>query len=178
MNSSAWPSGHPGGVSHLSTSRCCSTKLFPSKLSTGRHQQRRQMLLHKPAVSQCGLYKIKQAALSTWYGDLLLWHTVKKTALALGLVCLRSICQCVCGCLCATLFDFSTLWPHVPQRIASLAAKPKPSKPASRSGIMVELKCPTPKMSLYVIWKTKLTRTQTWRGWYELQKMQWKKTSF
>lgn len=141
------------------------------------------MLLHKPAVSQCGLYKIKQTAFSTWYGTkrerenkrLAALAYGRKTALALGPVCVRSICECVCGCLCATLFDFSTLWPHVPLRIASLAAKPKPGKLASRSGIMVELKCPRPKMSIYVIWKTKLTPAQTWRGWYELQKTLLKK---
>lgn len=89
--------------------------------------------------------------------DLLLWHTVGKQRWHSVRFCLRSICECVCGCLCATLFDFSTLWPHVPLRIASLAAKPKPGKLASRSGIMVELKCPRPEMSIYVIWKTKLT---------------------
>lgn len=69
VNSFARPSGHSGGASHLSTSRCCSPKLFPSKLSTGRHQQWRQMLLHKPAASQRGHYSIKQTALSTWYGN-------------------------------------------------------------------------------------------------------------
>lgn len=67
------------------------------------------MLLHKPAVSQCGLYKIKQAALSTWYGDLLLWHTVRKQRWHLvWFVCAvyASVFVDVCVQLCLTFPPF------------------------------------------------------------------------
>lgn len=113
INSSARPSGHPGGVSHLSTSRCCSTKLFPSKLSTGRHQQWLQMLLHKPAASQCGLYKIKQTAFSTWYGTkrerenkrLAALAYGRKTALALGPVLFAQYMR-----VCLWMFVCNFVW--------------------------------------------------------------------
>lgn len=56
------PSGHPGGGSHLSISRCCPGQLFWSNVRPGRHLRWRQMLLHKPAGSQCGFCNIKQTA--------------------------------------------------------------------------------------------------------------------
>lgn len=62
VHSPPWPSGHPGGGSHLSISHCSPGQLFWSNVHPGRHLWWRQMLLHKPASSQCGFYNIKQTA--------------------------------------------------------------------------------------------------------------------
>lgn len=62
VHSPSRPSGDPGGGSHLSISRCCRSQLFWSNMRPGRHLWWRQMLLHKPAGSQCGFYNIKQTA--------------------------------------------------------------------------------------------------------------------
>lgn len=62
VHSPHWPSGHPGGGSHLSISRCCPGRLFWSNVLPGRNMRWRQMLLHKPVSSQCGFYNIKQTA--------------------------------------------------------------------------------------------------------------------
>lgn len=152
-NKFLWPSGHSGGFSHLSTSRCCSTKLYPFKLITGRHQQWCQMLLHKPVVSQHGHYSIRQTAFSTWYGKK--QHRQKtcfsaiqseNNTLALSPVCLRSICECVCGYLCPTLFNFSTLG-HT--SLCELPPEPWNQSLAIwyHCGFTVVLKCPRPNMS-------------------------------
>lgn len=61
-----WPSGHPGGGSHLSISHCCPGQLLWSNVHPGRHLRWRQMLLHKPASSQCGFYNIKQIVFLCW----------------------------------------------------------------------------------------------------------------
>lgn len=63
---SPWPSGHPGGGSHLSISHCCPGQLLWSNVHPGRHLRWRQMLLHKPASSQCGFYNIKQIVFLCW----------------------------------------------------------------------------------------------------------------
>lgn len=89
--------------------------------------------------------------------------------------------QCMRVCLWMFECNFAWLFRPLATRPSAnclLSCKTKAwqaGKLASRSGILVELKCPRPKMSIYVIWKTKLTTAQTWRGWYALQKTLWKK---
>lgn len=179
MNSFARPSGHSGGVSHLSASRCCSTKLFPSKLSTGRHQQWRQMLLHKAAASQRGHYSIKQAAFSTCYGK----KRERTKTRCSGIWSENSIGAwsglfahymrvCLWTFVCNFVWLFHPLATH-PSANCLLRCETKAWR--ARTAAASQWCWSVQDQKCHV--ENQPNRAQTWRVWYELQKTLWKKTS-